>query len=539
MSTDRTGQPQVRAVTARAVLTYAKQVVPPPPPPPPLLDAVPDPGEPRPVGPPSVTPATTVLRLQPDQSRTVDYTVRLPHRPTPLDVYFLVDSSESMSDEIAGVRRDAQALVDALRRSGVDVWAGLGYYRTDCRAPAYRRELPVGPTDDPGRLERALDALDTRDAPGLETQLFALDQSVTGSGARVVPPPPRECGTPSGLPTTSVPADQDAGFRAAALKVVVHVADITFRRPWCDPNPALGCTPPQLTPLGPDGQPDLRPAAEAYTERGVLSVGVAADADGLPDLRTFAALTGTRAPTGGVDCDGDGTADLPAGSPLVCRTSAHLAAPLARLLAERQVARTLTTAGTGLAALTPAALPVDVTQDLVAPVRATYTCRGRDPGTYRASLTATLTGGVRVEPLGRVEATVTCLPPPPPLPVIAAPAAAALPPPPPPGAPAPVPPPVLNPAPGAQPQGQVQTQPQAQAQSQVQSGTQDQEQAAAQLALALASSAQEEGVSVRPMSAREAPDVVRISVLALMTAAAGAVAVRRRPVPVRAPSTRR
>jgi hypothetical protein len=45
------------------------------------------------------------------------------------------------------------------------------------------------------------------------------------------------------------------------------------------------------------------------------------------------------------------------------------------------------------------------------------------------------------------------------------------------------------------------------------------------------------------MSARAVPDVVRISVLAMLTAAAGGLAVRRRTalkaVPVRAPGTRR
>src|ERR671920_1841064 len=104
---------------------------------------------------------------------------------------------------------------------------------------------------------------------------------------------------------------------------VVHVADITFRRPWCDPNPALGCTRPQLTPTKPDGSPDLRPAAQDFLERGILALGVAADRDGLSDLREFAALTRTTAPTGGVDCDGDGDAELTAGSPFVCRSSAR------------------------------------------------------------------------------------------------------------------------------------------------------------------------------------------------------------------------
>ncbi len=532
VSTDRTGAPQVRAVTSRAVLTYSRQVLPPPPAlPPPGADVL-DPGLPRPVGPPSFTPASTTLQLAADEQRRVSYTVRLPHRRVPLDLYFLVDSSESMADELPGVRRDATALVAELRAAGVDVWAGLGFYKTDCRAPAYRRELAVGPTEDPTRLTRALDALDSRDAPGLETQLFALDQAVTGRGATVVPPPPKDCGVPTGLPASSVPAGQDAGFREAALKVVLHVADITFRRPWCDPNPTLGCTPPQLTPTRTDGSPDLRPAAAAYAERGVRAIGIAADPDGLPDLRTFAALTGTRAPAGGVDCDGDRRVDLAAGAPWVCRSAAHLADPLRRLLGTVSVQRALQLRPTGavIAAVTPTGRPaVDVTRDLVAPVTITYSCKGRDAGTHRAALAAHLTGGPATEPLGRVEALVTCQPRPL-LPLIAPAIAALAPPLPPPGVP-PVPvPPVVNPAPGAQAQTQVQTQ----VQAQLQVGLQEERQLSPVVALADDAAAQTDGVRLEPMSRRDEPPPAYLAALVTVTAAAGLVAVRRRaavPVP--------
>jgi hypothetical protein len=168
---------------------------------------------------------------------------------------------------------------------------------------------------------------------------------------------------------------------------------------------------------------------------------------------------------------------------------------------------------------------VDVTRDLAAPVTATFSCKGRDAGTYRTALTAVLTGGPTVEQLGRAEAAVTCLPRP--LLPLVAPAAALVPPLPPPVAPAPVPP-VVNPAPGTQPQVQVQTQ----VQPQVQTGTQDQEQTAAALAIALAQhGAQEESLQVVPMSRREAP-VALFGALALVTAGATLVAVRRQQTAV-------
>jgi hypothetical protein len=85
-------------------------------------------------------------------------------------------------------------------------------------------------------------------------------------------------------------------------------------------------------------------------------------------------------------------------------------------------------------------------------------------------------------------------------------------------------PPVLNPAPGVQPQVQVQ----AQLQPQVQTGAQEQERTAAELAWALADqAAQEQGVTIEPMSRRDEPPVAFLAALALVTAGAGVVAVRR------------
>jgi hypothetical protein len=308
--------------------------------------------------------------------------------------------------------------------------------------------------------------------------------------------------------------------------VVLHVADITFRRPWCDPDRRLGCTPPQLTPMKADGTPDPGPTAAAYREQGVRAIGITADPDELPNLRTFAQLTGTVAPTGGVDCDGDGSADLAGGEPLVCRSAAHLAEPLRRLLGQVAVVRDvrLTTTGQVVTAARVATGRVDVTRDLATTVSVTYSCKGRDPGTYPASLTASLSGEP-VELLGRVDAAITCLARPL-APIIAPPAVAVVPPLPPPGVPlAPVPP-AVNPAPGTQPQVQVQTQ----VQPQIQMGTQEEEQVALALALSDIAAAQEEQARIEPMSRREpeGPPPAYLAALAAVTGAAGVVAVRRR-----------
>ncbi len=532
VSLDKTGQPKARIVTSRAVLTYDRQVVASPPDLPPPGALVPDPGDPLPVGPPSVVPARTSLRLRADESRTVTYTASLPHRAVPLDLYFLVDASESMKEELPGIRSDALSLVASLRAAGVDVWAGVGWYRTTCQAPAYRRELAVGPTDDPNRLSTALDALEAL-APGFETQLFALDQTVTGSGAAVVPPPSPECGVPAGLPATSVPTEQQAGFRQAAVKVVVHATDITFRKAYAC-RQGVPCIDPGLTPTKPDGSIDLDPAAADYRQAGVRAVGIATgDGDGRPDLADFARLTGTLAPTGGVDCDGNGSVDLAAGAPLVCGTARHLGPALQRLLTEVSLPRTLevqSAVSPVLTTVTPRRLAaVDVTRDLRAQVTATFSCVGLAAGDYDAALALRLTGGRADEPLGQVAAAVTCLPAavavvPPAAP--AGPNAAPVP------APGAAPPPaVAAPAPAVQPQAN----PQVQTNPQLQTGAQDQEQEQLELALSLLAPPQDEVVvpTAATREARAAAWTAGMSALALAGAGVALNAQRRRQlVPV-------
>jgi hypothetical protein len=51
-------------------------------------------------------------------------------------------------------------------------------------------------------------------------------------------------------------------------------------------------------------------------------IGISSGPDGVADLQAMAVATGALAPEGGVDCDGNGTVDIPAGEPLVCSIAA-------------------------------------------------------------------------------------------------------------------------------------------------------------------------------------------------------------------------
>jgi hypothetical protein len=243
-----------------------------------------------------LVPAVQRVVVPPGRTRSARVRLKLPPSPTPLDVFFLVDTTESMQSSIDSLRAGLQSIVDALAGLGIDARFGVAEYRdypTAVYGSALAGDRPyvlgrrVGPPDAglAGALAR-LSAGGGGDFP--EAQLTALYQAVSGAG------------DPVGL----VPPGGQAGFRPDALRVIVNVTDAPFHEGPQHPSP----------------EPDE--VARALVARGVLQVGLAVyGPQGLEparsDLARMAELTGALAP-GPVDCDGDGATDLDRGEPLVC-----------------------------------------------------------------------------------------------------------------------------------------------------------------------------------------------------------------------------
>jgi hypothetical protein len=251
---------------------------------------------------PSLTPADGKVRIRAGATKSVPYRLNVPAEGVGLDVFFLVDTTQSMQSSINGLRTGMQRVADELAASGIDVQFGVGEYK-DYSIPgygrpqegdfAYRLLQKVGPVG-PG-LERALEALVAGgggDPP--ESGLTALYQAATGEGE-----PPYV--SPAGVPQGS-----DAGFRPGALKVMINISDAPFHNSPAHPSPPFDTV------------------AAALGERGIKQVGLAVYGPNgvvgaMSSLTAMAAETGTIAPAGGVDCTGDGRADLGSGEPLVCR----------------------------------------------------------------------------------------------------------------------------------------------------------------------------------------------------------------------------
>lgn len=298
----------------------------------PLLSApprIPRPGDPRLDG------GRRRLVLEAGDERTLRYVLDLPQHRTPLDVYFLVDTSDSMTHTIQGLVNGMAAIIDDLHAAGIDVQFGVGEYRAypDSLVPrqnepnfVYRRVRDVEPFSE--TLQGALESLQADAGGRFESHLAALHHSATGEGEDVYPPGPSE---------RDVPPGQQANFRAKALRVVIHATDSEFGREEEERSGGV-------SDFGRLDVPDLPSFAEvidAFRERDILHAGLAVGSgaresryagseDGFPtaigDLSRMAAATGAESPTP-LDCDGDGVTDLQTGAPLVCAlTNRNLAA---------------------------------------------------------------------------------------------------------------------------------------------------------------------------------------------------------------------
>jgi hypothetical protein len=158
---------------------------------------------------------------------------------------------------------------------------------------------PIGPVGD--ELEQALFSLRTGGGTGdgRTSALAATYQAATGAGQRVAP-----TSVDDGY---VIPAGLDAKFRPGATKVLLLVTDTEPRN---------------ASPTYPG--PSVDAVGQALAGRGVTQVGliVGEPPVGTPNPRAtmerLAAATGALASADGIDCDGDGVADIEPDQPLVC-----------------------------------------------------------------------------------------------------------------------------------------------------------------------------------------------------------------------------
>ena len=276
--------------------------------------------------PATLSPQDKVIKIDAGESKEVPYRLEVPKTRTPLDVYFLIDTSSSQEKFIAGMAVALQDIINGLVRSGVDVQFGLAEYRnyphsdpprvgpegSPCVGGGsatcyetnfiYKQRQDIAPTTT--GIETALESVKAEGGSFYNAQLAALLHTASPEGEDVEPIGPSH---------TDVPVGTNAEFRKNALRVAVLVSDEEFTSEALDSDR----TPPDLP------QPDE--VAAALNAKDIKQVGISLRFRGVAkataDMAKMAEATNALAPPGGVDCDGDGIADVAAGAALVCEVN--------------------------------------------------------------------------------------------------------------------------------------------------------------------------------------------------------------------------
>jgi len=379
-----------------------------PPEPPPIVDLDP-PKKPVKLE-ASIKPERQVVRLEPNESKVVDYTVTIPPVPTPLDVYFMTDSTNSMRGTIASVQEGVQNIVDGLSATGVDLNFGIADFRDYPQQPgdsnyAYKVHREIGPIDTD--LEDALQGLTTGGGTtdGDDSALEAIYQAVTGAGRK----------DPLVVGGDLIKPGLDAGFRPEAMKVVLLASDDGMRHPGA------------ANPTYPG--PSLATVRQALKDSGVYLVGIEVDTNSgdspREELEDLAEATGAVAPPQGVDCDSDGLSDISAAEPLVCefdpRAGTGIAEAFVSMLAGIKdlapIDLAVKSASPYVAPASQVHFPdVNVKAPNTFPLAVEFSCTKKNAGT---DTTVTISANRTGEEVVRTTATLRCIAPPrpkPPLP---------------------------------------------------------------------------------------------------------------------------
>jgi len=401
--------------------------------------------------PSTLTSAVRSLTLAAGAHQDVPYSLLLPRTPSPVDLMFLVDTTSSTDQTIDGVRQGLQSVVNDLSSTGLNVDYGVGDFKDypgwaggegpDTDYP-YRLDRRIGPAN--ATLAHALSSLKAADGGDVpESDLTALYQSTVGVGQKA-----SDVYYDSSVKRWVVRPGQSAGYRSGSLRLAFLATD----EPFHDSSdfaisPSWRTT---ISTLNSHGVHQIGLAVESTDGAGKPEPGVF---DSLKDERRMARATGALAPRGGVDCDGNGTTDIPAGEPLVCTISkqadnrvkvglagqqvavgsapsaVHLA-PLLVQLAEnipdyRSVALRIAGGPSGLGRVVsnPAAPTVNIRADNTLGYVVRYTCP-RAATSHTWPLTLTATAGPRA--LTSTTTAVTCGPAAKPPAAVIPPAAAAV-----------------------------------------------------------------------------------------------------------------
>lgn len=202
----------------------------------------------------TIDPDANVLTLNPGDTSTEVITVRIPKSgaATKVDVYFLADTTGSMTSILNAVKGGATTILSSLVALGADFQFGVGNYR-DFPFDAYAFQHQQSLTSSAANVTAAINTWNAAGgSDGPEAQLFALDS--------LAQPPGGSIGWRSGAKRTIVwfgdyPGHDpicaaisgganitEASVRATLVAEGITVLAISVLTPGLDDNPTNGAT---------------------------------------------------------------------------------------------------------------------------------------------------------------------------------------------------------------------------------------------------------------------------------------------------------
>ena len=229
-----------------------------------------------------------------------------------LDVLFLVDTTGSFGDDLPFFKADSPTIMANIKAVNSNTRFALATFRDFPFSPwgdpgdyVYKREIDL--TWDTLLVENTIQGFFAGGGNDLpESQLEAIYQSITGEGVA--------------HSTYVLPAGLKINFRPDAVKIIALWTDAAFHKSGDLPNPPgyPGASFTEvITAIESLGRRRNRALAEEFSPFAPRVVGVTFG-DEIPDLIALVMATGAVAPPAGVDCDGDGTIDIPEGQPIIC-----------------------------------------------------------------------------------------------------------------------------------------------------------------------------------------------------------------------------
>lgn len=159
----------------------------------------------------TIQPDTNILTLNPGETVDETITVTIPKNagPAKADVYFLADTTGSMSGILNAVQAGANSVLAALGGLAVDIAFGVGNYKDFASGDPYAFQHQVSPSTVTATITTAINAWSANGGGDLpEGELFALD-------------------------SLAVPAGGAIGWRAGSKRIIVWFGDAPGHDPIC------------------------------------------------------------------------------------------------------------------------------------------------------------------------------------------------------------------------------------------------------------------------------------------------------------------